>query len=117
MNLYHCMIELKRDAQALAFASATEHWLSGLAARGLIGEWKLFRRKFGLASAQHSDMILTIEVEDMAQLESAFRSLADAGSPADQKYYDLMHDMIGQLAVGLYRPYPDPTQRESVALV
>lgn len=27
MNLYHCMIELKSDAKALAFSAAVEAWM------------------------------------------------------------------------------------------
>ena len=117
MNLYHCMIELKNDAQALAFASAADQWLSGLCERGLIGGWNLHRRKFGLASGRHSDFVLLIDVRDLAQLESAFRSLAEDGETTDQRHYDLMHDMIATLDVGLYRPFPDANQREAVALV
>lgn len=117
MNLYHCMIELKSDARALAFASAAEHWLGGLRTRGLIGDWRLFRRKFGLASGRHSDFLLLIEIEDMAALESAFRALALSGDDADRRHYDLVHEMIATVDIGLYRPYPDPGQRERIALI
>lgn len=117
MNLYHCMITLKNDAKALAFASAAEHWLTGLVNRGLIGGWTLYRRKFGLASGHHSDVLLLIEVEDMAQLESAFRTLSGEASDVDQRHYDLVHEMIAHVDIGLYRPFPDPANRERVALI
>ena len=117
MNLYHCMITLKSDAQALAFASAADHWLSELAEQALIGGWTLYRRKFGLASGQHSDFLLLIQVEDMAQLEKAFRTLSAESSVRDQRHYELLHDMIGHAEFGLYRPYPDAANRERVALI
>lgn len=117
MNLYHAMIELRNGAQALAFANAADHWLSSLAAQGLIGDWRLYRRKFRLASGRHTDFLITIEVADMAQLESAFAHLAAPDNGLDSRHYDLMHDMIASLDVGLYRPFPDPGQRETVALV
>ena len=44
MNLYHCMIELKDGAKALAFASACEAWLGHLQGRGVIRSWRLLRR-------------------------------------------------------------------------
>ena len=36
MVLYHCMIEIKNDARALAFASAVENWPGSLQAQSLI---------------------------------------------------------------------------------
>ena len=117
MNLYHCMITLKSDAKALAFASAAEHWLSGLLDRKVIGGWTLYRRKFGLASGQHSDILLLIEIDDLAQLEAAFRSLSDSVSETDQRHFDLVHNMIEDVQIGLYRPYPDAANRERVSLI
>lgn len=116
MNLYHCMIELKSDAKALAFAASVEQWMGELKALGLIGEWRLMRRKLGLASGPHSDFLLEIEVEDMAALERAFRA-AGKMTEGETRHYELMHGMIGSVAMGLYRPFPDPERRERIALV
>ncbi len=117
MNLYHCMIELKDDAKALAFAAAADKWLSSLTKAGHVQGWQLFRRKFGLAAAHHTDILILIEVDSLAHLDTAFRSLSEDVSPEDARNYELMHAMIRTSQVGLYRPYPDATQREHVALV
>ncbi|SHI30290.1 DUF6614 family protein [Wenxinia saemankumensis] len=117
MNLYHSQIELKDGEKALAFAQAAEAWFGALVARGLIADWRLFRRKFGLASGAHSDFILEVMVEDLAQLDTAFATLGRAEDDETQRLYDRMHDMIATARHGLYRPYPDPAQRERVALV
>jgi hypothetical protein len=116
MNLYHCMIELRSGAKALPFASAADQWLSGLRDKGVIAEWRLFRRKFGLGSSTHTDFILEIEVEDMGQLDEAFRVLS-ASDDDDTQQYELLHQMIESVDIGLYRPYPDASQRETVALI
>lgn len=116
MDLYHCMIELKNDARALAFASAAESWLGHLQSKGLIGEWQLFRRKLGLGSEVHGDFMLQIEVESLSHLDTAFQSLMQ-DDDTDPRRYELMHEMIRSAHVGLYRPYPDANQRERVALV
>jgi hypothetical protein len=116
MNLYHCMIELRQDAKALAFAAACEAWMSRLQARGVIRGWRLLRRKFGLASGGHPDFLLEIEVEGLTQLDGAFSALS-AADDDDERRYQLFHKMIGQADVGLYRPYPDPAQRERIALI
>jgi hypothetical protein len=116
MNLYHCMIELRSDARALAFAQACGQWMEHLQAQGLISGWRLLRRKFGLASGPHTDFLLEIEVPGLATLDAAFSALALSDDTATRRY-DQMHGMIARVEVGLYRPYPDPTQRERIALI
>ncbi|MDO8882553.1 MAG: DUF6614 family protein [Pseudotabrizicola sp.] len=116
MNLYHCMIELRQDCRALAFAKAVDGWMQHLQTRGLITGWRLMRRKFGLASGAHPDFLLEIDVPGMAALDDAFAALAAADDDAGRRY-DLMHQMIASVEVGLYRPYPDTSQRERIALV
>ncbi|WP_225026060.1 DUF6614 family protein [Xinfangfangia pollutisoli] len=116
MNLYHCLIELRPEARALAFAQAAQHWLDALQGQGLISGWRLMRRKFGLASGAHSDFLLEIEIPGLATLDAAFSALAMSDDDA-QRRYDQMHGMIASAEVGLYRPYPDPSQRERIALI
>lgn len=116
MNLVHCLIDLRPGAQALGFAAACEAWMSHLAATGAIHGWRLLRRKFGLASSSHADFVLEIEVEGLTQLDEAFEALARRDDDAE-RLYDQFHQMIGRAEVGLFRPYPDPSPRERVALI
>lgn len=116
MNLYHCLIELKSEARALPFAAAVESWMAYLKAQGLVSGWRLLRRKLGLASGGHTDFLLEIELPDLAALDTAFSALAAADEAAARRY-DQMHQMIAEVRVGLYRPYPDPAQRERIALI
>ena len=116
MNLYHAMIELRDGAAALGFAAACDRWFGLLKSRGLIADWRLYRQKFGLASDRHADFLLLIEVEGMVALEAAFTALAGA-DPEDEAAYDHLHAMIRSVDIGLYRPYPDPAQRERIALI
>ncbi|WP_261385497.1 DUF6614 family protein [Vannielia litorea] len=114
--LYHCMIELKQGSRALGFATATEAWMTWLLANGHIGSYRLVRRKVGLASGRHTDFLLDIEIPSLRALDTALSSLTEKG-PDAERLYEQMHQMIASIDVGLYRPYPDPTQRETIALV
>ena len=116
MNLYHCMIELRPEARALAFAQACTHWMVHLEAQGLITGWRLLRRKFGLASGHHTDFLLEIEIPGLATLDAAFSALAMSDDDST-RLYDHVHGMIARADVGLYHLYPDPTQRERIALI
>lgn len=116
MNLYHCMVELKDPDRSLAFAAAVDAWLGLLEKEQLIRNWRILRRKFGLASGAHTDFLIEIEIDSMAALEETFSSLAKMDDEHTRRY-EHMHGMIASMQIGLYRPYPDPAQRERVALL
>lgn len=116
MHVYHCMIELRSDARALAFAAAAGHWLGYLQDQGLIAGWRLLRRSMGLAAGSHTDFLLELDLADIAALDTAFAALAQADDESARRY-DQMHQMIGRADVGLYRPFPGPQGRERIALI
>lgn len=116
MNVYHCMIELKDPSSALKFAAAADDWFKFLISKFLIDDYRILRRKFGLASSDHTDFIIEIEIEDMAKLEGTFAKLSTIEA-TEERLYRKMHDMIASEKIGFYREYPDPIRRERIALV
>ncbi len=116
MDLYCCQIDLKDDARALGFSQALDQWMAYLSERGAIGEWRLYRRKLGLASDIYRDFLLEIEVKDLAQLDDAFYSARSRSEEAERLYTQL-HTMIEVGDFGLYRPFPDPERVERAALI
>lgn len=116
MNLYHCMVELKDPDRSLAFAAAVKDWLGLLETQNLVRNWRILRRKFGLASGAHTDFLIEIEFDSTSALEETFSRLASMNDE-NMRCYEHMHAMIGSMQVGLYRPYPDPAQRERISLL
>lgn len=116
MNLYHCFIDLKQDAKALAFAAALENWMEFHKAKGTIQTWRLLRLKLNLASDCHRDFLLEIEVRDLGQLDEAFRLVSSRSDQVDALYSQIT-PMIDRVEYGLYRPFPDPERAERVALL
>ena len=116
MNVYICLIQLKSDARALAFAQALDAWMTLLRDSGRIDDWRLLRCKLNLASDAFTDFLLQITVRDLAQLDLAFGFLAEGGDDAVQRY-DRMRQHIARVEFGLYRPYPDPQGMERLALL
>ena len=116
MNLYHCFIDLKDGAKALAFAAAIDHWMAFLHAEGVIDGWRLLRRKLNLAANSHRDFLLEIELRDLAQLDAAFALVSRRSGEAD-RLYARISPMIQTVDYGLYRPYPDPEHVERAALL
>ncbi len=116
MNLYTCFIDLKNEAKALSFAVALEAWMSHLQEKGVIAGWQLYRRKLNLASSSHRDFMLEIAVNDLAQLDQAFRMLGRQDDEIET-LYRTVHEQIQTADFGLYRPFPDPERAERMALL
>ena len=116
MNLYTCSIDLKQDAKALAFSAALDTWMSFLQRQGAIGHWRLYRRKLNLAAGCYRDFLLEVEVEDLSQLDHAFR-LTGRQDDETASLYARVHDLIAQADFALYRPFPDPERAERMALI
>jgi len=116
MNLYHCAIDLKDDTKALAFAAAAEAWMKHLQTHGMIQSWRMCRRKLGFGVPRARDFLLEIELSDLAQLDQAFRFTATVDEDVEQ-LYTTMHQMVGEVDVALYRPFPDPERAERMALI
>jgi len=116
MTRYHCMIDLKPNANALAFAHAVQHWFGALQDAGKIDSWHLQRRKLHLAGPGFGDFLLTVDLRDLAQLDLAFSHLGGQDGGA-ARAYDQMHGMIDRFEVGLYRSFPDGVQAERLAII
>lgn len=116
MNLYVCQIDLKQEAKALAFAAALDIWMTHLRDAGAIQSWRLMRRKLNLAADGFHDFLLEIEVEDLAQLDTAFKC-AGAHDETVAAKHRAVHDLIARADFGLYRPFPDPERAERMALL
>lgn len=116
MNLYTCSIDLRNDAGALKFAKAVDEWMTHLEGQNVIQGWQLYRRKLNLASDSHRDFLLQIAVEDLAQLDQAFRTLGSHDEEVE-RLYRAVRDQILNADFGLYRPFPDPERAERMALI
>ncbi|NBB98469.1 MAG: hypothetical protein GVY34_09930 [Alphaproteobacteria bacterium] len=116
MTSYQCMIDLKPNANELAFARAVAAWFGALQAAGKVAGWHLSRRKLKLAGAGFGDFLLVVEFDDMAQMDRAFAHLEEGDHDA-ARLYSQMHGMIDRAEAGLYRPFPDPVPVERLSLI
>ena len=116
MNLYCATIDLKDDAKALAFAKAVGEWMTFLAAKGVIQIWRLLRRKLNLAADCFRDFLLEIEVENLSQLDEAFRLTGRQDEDITTLHHNV-HMLIANADFALYRPFPDLERAERMALL
>lgn len=116
MNFYTCLIDLKDDAKALAFAHAVEEWMELLKSRDVIIDWRLVRRKLNLADRPFRDFMLDVAVDSMEQLDRAFRVSGSTDEDVNTKYR-AVHTLILRADFALFRPFPDPERVERMGLL
>lgn len=87
-----------------------------LKSAGVILSWRLCRRKLGFGAPRARDFLLEVEVENLTQLDQAFR-FTGAGGEQVERLYTTVHQMVGEVDIALYRPFPDAERAERMALI
>jgi len=107
VDLYHIWCNLRPGISDTEFADRVDAYLGHLRSQGEILGHRLSRRKLGLGPDSLGEFHLVIEVEDLAQLDRAFRDVSKRSGPVES-----LHAAVSQcarnLSFALYRDFPDP---------
>jgi hypothetical protein len=106
MDLYHIWCNLKPGLGDSEFSERIGAWLGHLQEQGLIANWRLTRRKLGLAPPDLGEFHIVIEVRDLAQLDAAFARAAARAEPAEGLHF-AVNSMVSDARFALYRDFPD----------
>jgi hypothetical protein len=109
MNIYHVWCDLKPGVSDLAFTENVGNYLGHLKDQGLIEGFRLTRRKLGLAPATLGEFHLMIEVQGLAQLDSAFEHVAGRREPVEGFHFGV-NGLVTNATFALYRDFPDPVR-------
>jgi hypothetical protein len=107
VDLYHVWCDLRPETSDVEFCDAITRYLGRLRERGLIREFRLTRRKLGLGPERLGEFHVTIEVDDLAQLERAFQQVS-ARSGAFEELHATVNRAAARATFALYRDFPDP---------
>jgi len=110
MDLYHIWCDLKPGVRDSDFVAHAERYLGHLRAEGLIRGHRLTRRKLGLGPPQFPEFHLMIEVDDLAQLERAFQTVAARAEPVEG-FHHAVNSLVERVSFALYRDFPDPARK------
>lgn len=106
MNLYHIWCDLKPGVSDLTFTENVSRYLGHLKEQGLIEEYRLTRRKLGLAPAALGEFHIMIEVHDLAQLDTAFDHVAARREPVEGFHFGV-NSLVTNATFALSRDFPD----------
>ena len=112
MDQYHVWCNLRDSSRDLEFAERVDEWLGLLREEGRIEGHRLARRKLGFGPPGLGEFHLTIEVRDLAQLETAFEAAATRADPYESRHSGVF-SMVRDVVFSLERDFPDPGRARS----
>ncbi len=87
IDIYHVWCDLKPGAGDTEFADMVQGFLAHLKDAGQIADFRLTRRKLGLGPAELGEFHITIEAEDLAQLDRAFAVVSGRAEPEEGLHF------------------------------
>jgi hypothetical protein len=109
VNIYHVWCNLKPGVGDIAFGERLAAYMDHLKSEGLIENWRLCRKKLGLAPKGLGEFHIMIEVNDLAQLEAAFERVAGRREPVEELHFGV-NSLVEDAVFALYRDFPDPVR-------
>lgn len=106
MDIYHVWCNLKPGIGDVAFGEKVAAYLGRLKQDGLIENWRLTRRKLGLAPSHLGEFHLMIEVDGLQQLDRAFAEAASRRDPIEGLHF-AVNSLVSEADFALYRDFPD----------
>ena len=109
MNYYTMWCDLKDSSRDLEFAEHVSAYLQMLVDKERIAGFKIARRKLGFGPAELGEFQVTVLVENLAQLDTAFDLVATRAGLTEH-LHAAVYSMVTNFRAGLYRDFPDPVR-------
>ncbi len=107
MDIYHIWFNLKDGVRDIEFADAARAYLDHLKAAGRVADFRITRCKLGLRHPSLPEWHVTLDFENMAQLDSAFERVSSRADPAES-FHHAVNSKVRDIFFALYRDFPDP---------
>lgn len=109
MDIYHIWFNLKDGVLDTEFAQNVHAYLGHLKEHGSLVGYRITRRKLGLGPPQLPLWNITIEFENLAQMDQAFNRVASRADPVES-FHHAVNSKVENIFFALYREFPDSTR-------
>lgn len=106
MDIYHIWCDLKDGVPDTTFTNAAQAYLDSLKLSGVLAEYRITRKKLGLAPAQLGEFHLMLEFDSLAQLDRAFTEVSSRSDPVEN-FHHAVNSLVRDVTFALYRDFPD----------
>jgi hypothetical protein len=106
MDIYHIWFNLKDGVRDIEFAQDAGFYLDHLKQLGSIAAYRVSRRKLGLGPPQLPEWHITIDFENLAQMDNAFSHVSSRSDPVES-FHHAVNSKVQDVFFALYRDFPD----------
>ena len=106
MDVYHIWFNLKPGVRDLEFAENVRVYLGHLKEARQIVSYRITRRKLGLSPPQLPEWHITVDFENMAQMDEAFGHVSSRVDPVESIHHSV-NSKVQDIFFALYRDFPD----------
>lgn len=115
MNQYHIWCDLKPGTSDMEFVRAVQKFLGNAKAQDLLVDFRIMRRKLGLAPDNMPEWHIMIDLTGLAQLDQLFGDVATRKAPVETNHFNVNH-LVTNVRFALSRDFPDDMRQEGEEL-
>ena len=106
MDVYHIWCNLKPGVNDMEFVEGVRGYLEHLKQDGRAHAYRITRCKLGFRPPQLPEFHITVEFEDMTQLQAAFDAVSTRADPIEG-LHQAVNSRVQDVFFALYRDFPD----------
>ena len=106
MDIYHIWCNLKPGVYDMEFVESLRTYLDKLRTQGQLVTYRITRAKLGFKPPQLREFHITLEFENLSQLQTAFDHVASRAAPIESLHHDV-NSKVQDIYFALYRDFPD----------
>ena len=107
MDVYHIWFNLKPGVRDLDFVASARAYLDLLKEGGHLVGYRVTRCKLGLAPPQLREWHVTLDFENLTQIDAAFGQVSSRADPVES-FHHAVNSKVQDAFFALYRDFPDP---------
>ena len=106
MDIYHIWFDLKDGVRDLDFTDSARAYFEHLKTDQRLAAWRITRRKLGLGHPNLPPWHITLEFENLGQMDDAFLHVATRNDPVET-FHHAVNSKVTGIFFALYRDFPD----------
>jgi hypothetical protein len=109
LDIYHIFCNLKPGVGDLEFVEGVRAYLDSLKAKQQLTGYRITRAKLGFRPSQLREFHITIDFDDLTQMQSAFDNVSSRAEPIESLHH-AVNSKVQDIFFALYRDFPDPAR-------
>jgi hypothetical protein len=109
LDIYHIWCNLKPGVGDMEFAECVRGYLERLKQDSQLRAYRITRCKLGFRPPQLREFHITLEFDDLAQMQVAFDAVSSRTDPVESLHH-AVNSKAQDVVFALYRDFPDATR-------